>query len=239
MNTEKYHRNLLILVISAEGLERVSPSAKMEVYAIVSISGGGKKTTAVDTVGDANPTWNIPISFKVEKETVANQILVVELRYCGPTGGGGDKDIGEVLVQVKDLMGLVEDNNLTYQIRTPSGNPKAKLTFMYKWAYKKVLQPATAAVTGFTTPYEAAVAPRQFNPPYPSLSPLMVPPPLPPGYGYPPLQPGFGVQVQQQPELPKKNKWGWFGQFLGRLCAAVVIDDAMNINAQLPDGLGF
>ncbi|THG08975.1 hypothetical protein TEA_016587 [Camellia sinensis var. sinensis] len=76
------------------------------------------------------PTWNIPISFKVEEETAANQILVVDLRCCAPTGSGGDKDIGEVLVQVKDLMGSIEDNSLTYQIRTPFGNPKAKLTFI-------------------------------------------------------------------------------------------------------------
>ncbi|CAL5337441.1 unnamed protein product [Camellia sinensis] len=226
MNMEKCHRNLWILVISAEGLERVRPAEKMEVYAIVSISGTGKKTTAVDTVGDTNPTWNIPISFKVEEETAANQILMVELRCCGPTSDGGDKDIGEVLVRVKDLMVLVEGNSLTYQIRTPSENPKAKLTFIYNWAYEKLSPPALAAVTGFTTPY-------------PSPAPVMRPPPLPPCYGYPPPQPEYGVQVQQQPELPKKNKVGWFGRFLGRLCAGVVIDDAINDNTQLLDDLGF
>ncbi|KAI7997596.1 hypothetical protein LOK49_LG10G01224 [Camellia lanceoleosa] len=116
----------------------------------------------------------------------------------------------------------MEDDSLTCEIRTLSQNPKAKLTFMYKWAYEKGPPPAMAEVTGF-------------NPPYPSPAPVMGPPPPgygypppPPGHGYPPPQPGFGVQVQQQPELPKKNKWGWFGRFLGRLCAAVVIDDAMN-----------
>ncbi|KAI7995582.1 Protein SRC2 [Camellia lanceoleosa] len=215
------------------------------VYALVSISGGGKKWTAVDTLDHTNPTWNIPISFKVEEKTATNQILVVELRCYDPTGGGGDKDIGEVLVQVKDLMGSVENNSLTYQIQTPSENPKAKLTFMYKSAYEKVPLPALAAVTGFTTPHGAAGATWQFNPPYPSPAPMMgLPPPgnygytpLPPGYWYPPPQPGFRVQVQQQPELPKKREW--FGRFLGRLCVAVVIDDVMNNDTQLPDGLWF
>ncbi|THG08986.1 hypothetical protein TEA_016598 [Camellia sinensis var. sinensis] len=125
----------------------------------------------------SRPTWNIPISFKVEEETAANQILVVDLRCCAPTGSDGDKDIGEVLVQVKDPMGSIEDNSLTYQIRTPFGNPKAKLTFMYKWAYEKVSPLAMAGVTGFTTPYEAAAATWQFNPPYPSPAPVMGPPP--------------------------------------------------------------
>ncbi|KAL7217520.1 hypothetical protein ACSBR2_010886 [Camellia fascicularis] len=140
MNTEKYHRNLLILVISPEGLERVIPFEKMEVYVIVSISGGGKKRmVVVDTVGDTNPTWNIPISFKVKEETVANQILMVDLRCCAPTGSDSDKDIGEVLVQVKDLTSSIEDNSLNYQIRTPFGNPKAKLTInsmlLLNWFY--------------------------------------------------------------------------------------------------------
>ncbi|KAL7252047.1 hypothetical protein ACSBR1_013824 [Camellia fascicularis] len=116
MNTEKYHRNLLILVISTEGLERVIPSEKIEVYAIVSISGSGKKRTAVDTVGDTIPTWKMPISFKVEEETAANQILVVDLRCCAPIASGGNKAIREVLVQVKDLMGSIEYNSLTDKI---------------------------------------------------------------------------------------------------------------------------
>ncbi|KAL7220667.1 hypothetical protein ACSBR2_013530 [Camellia fascicularis] len=62
---------------------------------------------------------------------------------------------------------------------------------------------------------------------------------LPPGHGYPPPQPGYVVQVQQQPKLPKKNKWGWFRKIMGRLCAAVVIDDVINNNTQLPDNIGF
>ncbi|KAL7220666.1 hypothetical protein ACSBR2_013529 [Camellia fascicularis] len=98
---EKYHRNLLILVISAKDLERVIPFERIEVYEIVSISGGGKKRTAVDTV---------------KEETAANQILVVDLRCCAPTVGCSDKAIGEVLVQGKDLMGSIEYNSLTYQI---------------------------------------------------------------------------------------------------------------------------
>ncbi|KAL7252040.1 hypothetical protein ACSBR1_013817 [Camellia fascicularis] len=85
---EKYHRNLLILVISAKDLERVIPFERIEVYEIVSISGGGKKRTAV------------------KEETAANQILVVDLRCCAPTVGCSDKAIGEVLVQGKRPDGL-------------------------------------------------------------------------------------------------------------------------------------
>ncbi|CAL5337046.1 unnamed protein product [Camellia sinensis] len=66
----------------------------------INIPDGKHFTVCGDVHGQCRPTWNIPRSFKVKEETAANQILVVDLRCCAPTGSGGDKDIGEVLVQL-------------------------------------------------------------------------------------------------------------------------------------------
>ncbi|KAL7251916.1 hypothetical protein ACSBR1_013716 [Camellia fascicularis] len=245
---EKNQRTLTIPFISAKDLERVKLSNKMEVYAYVFISGGGKQKTAVDRDGDTNPTWNGHITFNLDMESAAAQILVFELNCCDQNGG--DNVIGEVFVKVKDLMGSIE-GSLTYHVRTPSGNPKGALNFMFEWEDEKVAgavlsppPPAMAAMTSLTGRYPppvmgpppygaaaaaAAAAAGQYNSPYPP--PAMVMGPLPPGYGYGlyPL-----VQVQQQAEPAKKKKGGWFG----RVLAAAAITDVLN-NVSLPDDLGF
>ncbi|KAL7217519.1 hypothetical protein ACSBR2_010885 [Camellia fascicularis] len=145
-------------------------------------------------------------------------------------------------------MGSIE-GSLTYHVQTPSRNPKGKLYFMNEWGDEKIAgavlspsPPAIAAMTSLTarypppvigpSPYGAvAAAAGQNNSPYPP--PAMVIEPPPPGYGY-----GYGLypleQVQEQAELAKKKKGGWFGQVM----AAAAISDVLN-NVSLPDGLGF
>ncbi|KAL7220658.1 hypothetical protein ACSBR2_013521 [Camellia fascicularis] len=243
---EKNQRTLTILFISAKDLERVKLSKKMEVYAYVSIFGRGMQKTAVDRDGDTNPTWNGDITFNLDKEYVAPQILEFELNCCEQNGD--DKVIGKVFVSVKDLMGSIE-GSLTYHVRTPSGNPNGKLYFMYELEDEKVAgavlsppQPVMAAMTSLTArypslvmgppPYGAAAgAAGQYNSPYPP--PTMVTGPPPPGYGY-----GCGlyppVQVQEQAKPAKKKKGGWFG----RVLAMAAISDVLN-NVSLPDDLGF
>ncbi|KAL7251912.1 hypothetical protein ACSBR1_013712 [Camellia fascicularis] len=243
---EKNQRTLTIPFISAKDLERVKLSNKMEVYAYVFISGGGKQKTAVDRDGDTNPTWNGHITFNLDMESATAQILVFELNCCDQNGG--DKVIGEVFVKVKDLMGSIE-GSLTYHVRTPSGNPKGALNFMFEWEDEKVARavlspppPAMAAMTSLTGRYPppvmgpppygaaaAAAAAGQYNSPYPPPAMVMGPPPPGYGYGLYPL-----VQVQQQAEPAKKKKGGWFG----RVLAVAAITDVLN-NVSLPDDLGF
>ncbi|KAI8012720.1 hypothetical protein LOK49_LG06G03229 [Camellia lanceoleosa] len=109
----------------------------MEVYVYVFIFGSGKQKTAVDRDGDTNPTWNSQITFNVDKESAAAQILVFELNCYEQNGS--DKVIGQVFVRVKDLMGSIE-GSLIYHIQTPSGNPKGKLYCMYEWKGEKVAE---------------------------------------------------------------------------------------------------
>ncbi|CAL5395280.1 unnamed protein product [Camellia sinensis] len=240
---EKNQRTLTIPFISAKNLERVKLSNKMEVYAYVFISGGGKQKTAVDRDGDTNPTWGGHITFNLDMESAAAQILVFELNCCDQNRG--DKVIGDVFVKVKDLMGSIE-GSLTYHVRTPSGNPKGALNFMYEWEDEKVagavLSPPPPAMAAMTARYPppvmgpqsygaAAAAAVQYNSPYPHPAMVMGPPP--PGYGY-----GYGlyplVQVQEQAEPAKKKKGGWFA----RVLAAAAISDVLN-HVSLPDDLGF
>ncbi|GMP56821.1 hypothetical protein CsSME_00021148 [Camellia sinensis var. sinensis] len=242
MTTETNQRTLTIPFILAKDLERVKLSNKMEVYAYVFISGGGKQKTAVDRDSDTNPTWNDPITFNLDMESAVAQILVFELNCYDQNGG--DKVIGEVFVKVKDLMGSIE-GSLTFHVRTPSGNPKGALNFMYEWEVQKVAgavlsppSPAMVAMTSLTTCYPppvmgprsygaAAAVAGQYNSPYPPPAMVMGQPP--PGYGY-----GYGlyplVQVQEQAEPAKKKKGGWFG----RVLAATAISDVLN-NVSLLD----
>ncbi|KAL7217516.1 hypothetical protein ACSBR2_010882 [Camellia fascicularis] len=258
----KYNRSLRIKSISAKGLERMNVSGnKMEAYAYVLISGSGKQKTVVDRVGDTNPTWNGTMNFIVEEESAEDQILMFELRCCEPNRG--DKDIGEVFVKVKDLMGPIE-GSLTYHVRTPSGNPKGTLNFMYEWVGDQVagamFTPPPPPPPAFTAsyppppprPYGAAAATGQYLP-YPPPAPVMVMGPLPPppgSYGYPPPppQPGYGyvygygyspyhlVQVQEQPD--RVNNLGSFRGWLSRVLAGAAITEILN-NVSLPDDLGL
>ncbi|KAI7995023.1 hypothetical protein LOK49_LG11G00193 [Camellia lanceoleosa] len=245
----RYYRNLQIKSISAKGLERVNLSGnKMEAYAYVLISGSGKQRTVVDRVGDTNPTWNGTMNFMVEEESAEDQILMFELCCCEPNGG--DKDIGEVFVNVKDLMGPIE-GSLTYHVlRTPPGNPKGKLNFMYEWGDQvagAVLTPPTPptpppppAFTAYNPPpppYAAAAAATGQYLPYPPPAPVMLMGPLPPGsYGYPlPPQPGYGYWYGYGygPQTERANNSGSIGGWLGRVIAGAAITEILN-NISLP-----
>ncbi|KAF3456203.1 hypothetical protein FNV43_RR00853 [Rhamnella rubrinervis] len=231
-------RTLDIKVVSAKGLKDVNLIGKMDVYAVVSISGDShpkqKTKTNVDKDCGSNPTWNYPMKFTVN-EIAAKQnrlTLVFDLR-CERTFG--DKDIGQVVVPVSELLDSKGDENsmkcVTYQVRTSSGKPKGELNFSYKFGDKVVVEAvapkAAEPVTAYPAPGAGPSVPAYpppaghpygaYPPPQPGYGGYPPPPaapyggyqPPPPGYAYPPPQPGYGYPPAPgygQPPLQQPQK---------------------------------
>lgn len=208
-------RTLEINVISAKDLKNVNLFSKMDVYAVVSISGDSqlpeqKTRTPVDRDGGTNPTWNFPAKFTIHVGPVQlNRLNLVFKLRCDRALG--DKDIGEVNVPIKELLDSMGDGKsmqfVSYQVRKPSGKPKGELNFSYKFGdkvvsgFEKVGDKADQPVTAYPAPPPPVVGPSASygEPgPYPTVLPPPVAnyayPPPPPftGYAHPPPQPGYG-----------------------------------------------
>ncbi|GFZ21811.1 calcium-dependent lipid-binding (CaLB domain) family protein [Actinidia rufa] len=160
------HRTLEINVISAKDLQNVNLISKMDVYAVVSLSGEPKspseqQRTAVDRNGNRNPTWNFQVRFVVDQSAIPRLSVTFTLR-C--ERNLGDKDIGDVRVPLTDLIASAETGKLqfvAYQVRKPSGKPKGELNFSYKWGEKvsgappPPLNPEPKPVTAYPKPEPA------------------------------------------------------------------------------------
>ncbi|OWM74093.1 protein SRC2-like [Punica granatum] len=207
------YRTLDINVISAKDIKDVNLFSKMDVYVVVSISGdpynnSQKAKTKVDRDGGKNPAWNCPMKFTII-ESAAQEgglALVFNLR-CDRSLG--DKDIGEVVVPIKELLSSAKEDEksmrtVTYQVRKPSGKPKGELHFSYNFGdvVKGQEQPPPPAITAYpaeagpSAPYKYEVTPPAGYPPvpptgYPAPPPAGYPPP-PAAAGYPPPPPGYG-----------------------------------------------
>ncbi|KAH6808715.1 hypothetical protein C2S51_026498 [Perilla frutescens var. frutescens] len=140
------YRNLEITLQSAKDLNNVNLISKMDVYAVVSISGGDKSAkqktkTPVDHDGDANPTWNYQMNFKVDEAALQTNRLTLDFKLVCERGLG-DKDVGTVSVPIKELLDSPAKNAaegqqfVSYQVRKPSGKPKGQLSFSYKFSDK-------------------------------------------------------------------------------------------------------
>lgn len=140
------HRTLEITIQYAEDLSKVNFISKMDVYVVVSISGGGdehsnqKTKTTVSHGDDANPTWSFPMKFTVEEAALLQNRLILDFKIkC--ERALGDRLIGEVHVPVKELLdsppkGRAAAAFVSYQVKKPSGKPKGKLTFSYQFRRK-------------------------------------------------------------------------------------------------------
>ncbi|CAK9159725.1 unnamed protein product [Ilex paraguariensis] len=191
-------RTLEINNISAKDLKNVNLITKMDVYAVVSITGGDKKIrqktkTAVDRNGNTNPTWNIAIKFTVPESTLRQNILSLEFKIrCEAMLG--DKDVGEVHVPLKELLDSARDGKqqfVSYQVRKPSGKPKGELNFSYKFGEKAagpalpVAHKADEPVTAYPAPPVVGPSSGYGPPPPPSYAAGAGYPP-PEGHAYPP-----------------------------------------------------
>ncbi|KAH6768590.1 hypothetical protein C2S51_013926 [Perilla frutescens var. frutescens] len=156
-------RTLEITIQYAEDLNKVNFISKMDVYVVVSISGGDESTkqktkTTVNHDDGANPTWSFPMKFTVEEAALQQNRLVLDFKIkC--KRALGDRVIGEVHVPVKELLDFPAKGRggstrsfVSYQVKKPSGKPKGKLTFSYQFRGKTTTSashpPPQAAVEG-------------------------------------------------------------------------------------------
>lgn len=194
-------RALDVKVVSAKHLKDVNFISKMDVYVVVSIAGDSKKQkvkTPVDHDGGSNPTWNFPVNFTVD-ESLARQnrlSLVFKLKSERTLG---DKDIGDVVVPVKELLDAPADGKsqqfVSYQVRTPSGKPKGELHFSYKFG-DLVSASASAPAANGVSAIKANEPVTAYPVSFPGSSSVPYAAPYPPphaaGYSYPPPQEKVG-----------------------------------------------
>lgn len=189
------YRTLEITLQSGKDLNKVNLISKMDVYAVVSISGGDKSSkqktrTPVDHDGDANPTWNFPMKFTVEEAALQMNRLVLDFKLVCERALG-DKDVGEVSVPIKELLDSPANSAaaggkqfVSYQVRKPSGKPKGQLTFACKFSEKTA--PAVSAPP-YAAPAPVGKADYEPYTAYPAGPSSGYPPPgvYPPPAGYP------------------------------------------------------
>ncbi|XP_048131850.1 protein SRC2-like [Rhodamnia argentea] len=204
-------RNLDLTVISARDLKDVNLISKMDVYVVVSLDGDPRgpqrSKSPVDRDGGRNPAWNFPVKLYVDEASAQQNRLTLHFKLrC--VRALGDKDVGEVVVPVKELLdssaaaggkassATSQPSTVTYQVRKPSGKPKGELHFSYKFSDKltadvpaaghSAAPKADAAVTAY--PVQAGPS-GSYGAGYPPPPPDVYPPPPPPGYAYPPPPP--------------------------------------------------
>ncbi|KAL0414719.1 UNVERIFIED_CONTAM: protein SRC2 [Sesamum radiatum] len=205
------YRTLDITLQHAKDLNKVNFITKMDVYAVVSISGGDKNSkqktkTPVDHDGDDNPTWNFPMKFTVDEAALQMNRLTLDFKLICERALG-DKDVGEVHVPIKELLdspakpGADGKQFVSYQVRKPSGKPKGQLSFSYQFSEKTVgasaAPPYASAIPLAPPSGKADAEPVTAYPAGPSLAyppPGAYPPPAPypaaeGGAHYPPPAP--------------------------------------------------
>lgn len=140
------NRILKLKIISASDVSHINIADKMDIYAIVSLTGDNiqKKQAAktpIDFDGGSNPTWNHSFKFSVNEE-VARLTLKVKL-FSYWLKGENDLYLGEVNVSVKELLGSnplppltnVNDSKLRlviYPLKTKD-ETKGTLSFSYRF----------------------------------------------------------------------------------------------------------
>ncbi|KAF8017238.1 hypothetical protein BT93_H2432 [Corymbia citriodora subsp. variegata] len=222
------YRNLDLTVISARDLKDVNLISKMDVYVVVSLDGdprGPKKSRSpVDHDGGRNPAWNFPVKLYVDEPSAQQNRLTLRFKLrCDRALG--DKDVGEVVVPVKELLDSTssapgggkassaasQPTTVTYQVRKPSGKPKGELHFSYKFSDKLTGELPAAADYSAASKADAAVTayPVQAGPSgsygavYPPPPAGAYPPPPPAAYAYPPPPPGYA------PPPPQYGAYGY------------------------------
>ncbi|XP_020107861.1 protein SRC2-like [Ananas comosus] len=250
------HRILEVTLISATDLKDVNLFSKMEVYAVVSISGDPRtrQRTPADRSGGRNPRWNATLRFAVP-DPVAG-----DLRFLLRTERAlGDRDVGEVRVPLKELLGGDGGGDaprsprvVSYHVRKiGSGKPRGLLNLSYKLA-DRIAAPAAAdepvmaypgACRRRRRPCRAASAAYSERPSYGYGAPLYPPPgsygyPSAAPYGYPP--PGYGAA----PQRPRRNNLGMglgaglLGGALGGLLIGDMFSDGAAYDAGYDAGIG-
>ncbi|KAG1371233.1 protein SRC2-like [Cocos nucifera] len=205
------YRTLEITLISAKDLNQVKLFSKMDVYAVVSLSGDprSRQRTPPDREGDRNPTWNSTFRFNVPADNYGRQVLHILLRA---ERARGDRDVGQVHVPLSELLNAAGPDFRSYKVRRcTSGDPKGVLNLSYK-IHGQIAAPPSAYCPHpsgvpmpdqqmlkyrpyVTQPYPPQVMypgcqapPHGYTPPPHQATPVVYPGYQPPPHGYaPPL----------------------------------------------------
>ncbi|ESQ55913.1 hypothetical protein EUTSA_v10026748mg, partial [Eutrema salsugineum] len=98
---------LELKILSASEVSHINATDKMDVYAVVSISGDNNQKkqaakTPIDFYGGSNPTWNHTVKFSVNQEAARMTLKVKLFSYW--LEGENDLYLGEVNVSVQELL---------------------------------------------------------------------------------------------------------------------------------------
>ncbi|KAF0923453.1 hypothetical protein E2562_006350 [Oryza meyeriana var. granulata] len=157
-------RTLELTLISAKDLKDVNLLSKMEVYAVVALSGDprSRQRIATDRAGGRNPTWNATLRFTVPASGAGSLHVLLRAERAL-----GDRDVGEVHIPLSELLsgasdGAVPAKFVAYQVRKiSSGKPQGVLNFSYKLG--EVTQsgayPGAAGPAAYAQPPPAAAYP--------------------------------------------------------------------------------
>ncbi|XP_014507381.1 protein SRC2 [Vigna radiata var. radiata] len=204
------HRTLELSLGSAKDLKNVNLFSRMDVYAVVSLSGVQKIKTPVDRNGGTNPTWKVTEKFTIDESLARQNRLTIEIKLRCERSLSADKEIGQVLVPIRELLDQPGDGkafqHVSYQVRKPSGKPKGSFSFSYRFSEKFTapgvasapsapvlsVAPKTEPVTAYPAPAVGSTS---------ASYPVVYPPPQQPqyagGYGYPPPpQAAYGYAPQ-------------------------------------------
>jgi hypothetical protein len=128
-------RSLELTLISGKDLKDVNLMSRMEVYAVVSLSGDPRSRQRVqaDRTGGRNPTWNATLRFAVPATGAGSLHVLLRAERAL-----GDRDVGEVHIPLSELLsgapdGPVPAKFVAYQVRKiSSGKPQGVLNLSYK-----------------------------------------------------------------------------------------------------------
>ncbi|CAK8563677.1 unnamed protein product [Lathyrus sativus] len=184
-------KTLQLNLASAKDLNKVNLFSRMQVYAVVSISGNPfnnlKTKTPLDREGGTNPAWNFSVKLPFSEVLAHHNRLTLEINLRCSGSRAIDKDVGSVQVPLGELLKQTGDGktfqHVSYQVRKPSGKPKGSVNFSYKITdhVNQNAEPGypSPAVGSTSSPYPVVYPPPQS----PSYSEYQQ---TPAGYFYPP-----------------------------------------------------
>lgn len=97
--------------------------------------------TPVHKDGGSKPTWNFTMKFIVDESLAQSDHLMLILQLRCFRHLHADVDIREVDVPVKGLLDHAGDDMsakyVTYNVKRPSGKPKGKMNFSFKFGSRR------------------------------------------------------------------------------------------------------
>lgn len=102
MSPKMEQREVLVTLISANDLKKVSTFGKMSVYCVAWIYPTVKVSSPMDKKGNVNPTWNATLKLVADERLVedGNAVLVVDLYDHGTFG---NKIVGSCRIPLSGL----------------------------------------------------------------------------------------------------------------------------------------